>query len=99
MLAKALAGETRGPVINLEVSTDLLKACSKTGFLASASESPGANVEITPTRRIRSGCCARAASGQPATAPPMKVRNSRRFIESPRGRPVGPEIEVGAVGA
>jgi hypothetical protein len=25
------------------------------------------------------GCCARAASGKPATAPPSKVMNSRRF--------------------
>jgi hypothetical protein len=29
-------------------------------------------------RRTRSGCCARAASGQ-TTAPPTSVRNSRRF--------------------
>jgi hypothetical protein len=34
-------------------------------------------------RRIRSGCCARAASGQ-ATAPPANVMNSRRLIAAPR---------------
>ena len=40
----------------------------------------------TPMRRIRSGCCARAASGQAAAAPPTSVMNSRRFIRSPRRR-------------
>jgi uncharacterized protein YchJ len=34
----------------------------------------------TPMRRIRSPCCARAASGQDAAAPPMSVMNLRRFI-------------------
>ena len=29
-------------------------------------------------RRMRSGCCARAASGQTAAAPPKSVMNSRR---------------------
>jgi hypothetical protein len=33
----------------------------------------------TPMRRIRSACCARAASGHTAAAPPMSVMNSRRF--------------------
>ena len=31
-------------------------------------------------RRIRSPCCARAASGHAAAAPPMSVMNSRRFM-------------------
>jgi hypothetical protein len=30
-------------------------------------------------RRIRSGCCARAASGHATAAPPRSVMNSRRF--------------------
>ena len=37
----------------------------------------------TPIRRIRSGCCARAASGLRIGAPtelPKSVMNSRRFI-------------------
>ena len=29
-------------------------------------------------RRMRSGCCARAASGHAAAAPPRSVMNSRR---------------------
>jgi hypothetical protein len=33
----------------------------------------------TPMRRIRSGCCARAASGQVAAAPPSSVMNWRRL--------------------
>jgi hypothetical protein len=31
-------------------------------------------------------CCARAASGHAAAAPPMSVLNSRRFTRSPRRR-------------
>jgi NAD(P)H-binding len=34
----------------------------------------------TPIRRTRSGCCAIAASGKAATAPPRSVMKSRRFI-------------------
>jgi hypothetical protein len=41
-----------------------------------------------PIRGTLAGCCARAASGH---APPRSVMNSRRFIGSPHGRPVGPE--------
>jgi hypothetical protein len=33
----------------------------------------------TPMRRIRSACCARAASGHPAAAPPSSVMKARRF--------------------
>jgi len=32
-----------------------------------------------PIRRIRSGCCARAASGHAVAAPPRTAMNSRRF--------------------
>src|SRR5262249_4884421 len=40
----------------------------------------------TPIRRICSVCCARAASGQAAAAPPSSDMNVRRFIRSPRRR-------------
>src|SRR5262249_13827237 len=40
----------------------------------------------TPIRRIRSACCACAASGHTAVAPPMSVMNSRLFTRSPRRR-------------
>ena len=33
----------------------------------------------TPMRRIRSACCARAATGHAAAAPPSSVMNSRRY--------------------
>ena len=36
----------------------------------------------TPMRRVRSRCCARAATGH-AAAPPSNVMNSRRFTASP----------------
>src|SRR6516225_5977905 len=36
-------------------------------------------------RRIRSGCCARAASGQAAAAPvPSRLMNSRRLMGTPQ---------------
>ena len=37
----------------------------------------------TPMRRIRSGCCARAASGQIAAAQLRSMMNSRRLIVVP----------------
>jgi hypothetical protein len=40
----------------------------------------------TPIRRIRSRCCAPAASGHTVAAPPRRVMNSRRFTRSPRRR-------------
>src|SRR5262245_27493127 len=42
---------------------------------------------------IRCDCCARAASGQAAAAPPISVMKSRRFIRSPRQRVQGPLME------
>jgi len=45
-----------------------------------------------PTRRIRSACCARTASGQvseDAVVLPSSVMNSRRLIASPRGLGLG----------
>ena len=44
-----------------------------------------------PMRRTRSTCCALAASGHTAAAPPSSVMNSRRFIIQclPYGRPKG----------
>ena len=38
----------------------------------------------TPIRRMRSGCCALAASGHAAAAPPSRVMNSRRLICCPQ---------------
>ena len=37
-------------------------------------------------RRIRSPCCARAASGHAAAAPPSSVMNSRRLIAAPEAQ-------------
>ena len=45
----------------------------------------GCELISTPMRRIRSGCCARAASGHAAAAA-ESVMNSRRLIRSPRRR-------------
>ena len=40
----------------------------------------------SPIRRIRAGCCARAASDHAAGAPPSIVMNSRRLIASPEAQ-------------
>jgi hypothetical protein len=42
------------------------------------SGSSAARFMSTPIRRIRSGCCARVASGHAAAAPPSSVMNWRR---------------------
>ena len=46
------------------------------------------------------GCCARAASGHAAAAPPSSVMNSRRFIRSPRrrGRAASRDVEAERLG-
>src|SRR6266478_9429928 len=46
--------------------------------------SPSAQPISTPIRRIRSGCCASAASGHTAAPPPMTLMTSRRLIASPK---------------
>src|SRR5262249_33748161 len=51
---------------------------------------------MTPTRRIRSGCCGRAADGHVAVAPPRSVMNSRRLICSALG--TEPTIVAGQTG-
>ena len=47
----------------------------------------GRRVRSTPMRRIRSGCCARAASGHAAAAPPRSVMN----FAPPHVRPLAQE--------
>ena len=63
--------------------------CSPRRNAAMRSRISGSSVLLplvnTPIRRI-AGCCARAASGHAAAAPPSSVMNSRRFIRSPRRR-------------
>src|SRR5262249_38998368 len=62
---------------------------------ASASFAVPINTKIC---RIRSGCCARAASGQAAAAPPSSVMNSRRFTQSPRRRGRGRNLNAKRAG-
>ena len=52
-------------------------------------------------RRIRSACCARAASGHAAAAPPSSVMNSRRYhsiTSSARARSVAGMVEAERLG-
>jgi hypothetical protein len=47
------------------------------------------NPMSTPTRRTRSPCCARAASGHPMADPAIPLTKSRRRIASPQGSDQG----------
>src|SRR6516165_5856802 len=51
----------------------------------------------TPMRRVRSGCCARAARGHPAAAPPTSVMNSRRLTGRPLKQRVLPYHAEGCI--
>src|SRR6516164_10993885 len=59
------------------------KPCLNVARYACQTSSSSAKPIITPMRRMRSACCARAASGHAATLPSSKM-NSRRFTQSPR---------------
>src|SRR5215831_14985416 len=60
--------------------------CANAATRAGESGSSAARYMSTPIRRIRSGCCARAASDRSsddiAAAPPSSVRNSRRLMSN-----------------
>ena len=60
--------------------------CRNAAMRACPSGSSAAKFMSTPMRRIRSRCCARAASGHAAAAPPSSVMNSRRLMCSLRLR-------------
>ena len=51
----------------------------------------------SPIRRLRPGCCARAASGHPAAAPPTSVMNSRRLTGRPLKQRALPYHAVGCI--
>src|SRR6516225_1668543 len=62
------------------------RPCRNAATRLCPSGSSAAKCISTPMRRMRSPCCARAASGQAAAARPTSVMNSRRFTRSPRRR-------------
>ena len=80
-------GIARGPAgVDPHVAANgpaqLLQSLHERRERACPSGSSAASVMSTPMRRIRSPCCARAASGH-AAAPPSSVMNSRRSLPSP----------------
>src|SRR5262249_39314771 len=58
------------------------RPCSAAVRRACSSGSSALRVMSTPPRRIRSRCCARAASGHAIAAPPNNVMNSRRLARN-----------------
>jgi len=64
---------------------EFLKPLRNKAMPLRTSASLSATAMSTPSRRIRSGCCALAENGQTA-APPRTVMNSRRFIAYPEAQ-------------
>src|SRR5262249_20518553 len=67
------------------IQPNCCNASRNAATFARASATPSDAFMRTPMCRIRSPCCARAASGH-ATAPPTSVMNSRRLMVAPRGQ-------------
>jgi hypothetical protein len=84
--------DSTSPVVVQRVSIRILRPSVQPSFSSPSrnaakracprSRLSAANGMSTPTRFTRSLCCARAASGQAAAAPPSKVMKSRRFMSS-----------------
>jgi hypothetical protein len=68
------------------VQPNFCNPCRKPAKRACSSGSPAALLMSTPTRRIRSACCARAARGPARAATPKRVMNSRRRMGPLRTR-------------
>jgi hypothetical protein len=79
--SETAVGIARGPaVVDPHITADSpCSPCANAAMRADASGSSAASAIRAPMRRIRSACCARAASGHAAAAPPRSVMNSRRF--------------------
>src|SRR5262249_37711400 len=75
------------------------RPCANAASRARSSGSSAANGDNTPMRRIRSGCCARAASGQASAVPPRSVMNSRRLngIRFPTSQGEWQDIELARI--
>src|SRR6516225_3935873 len=69
-------------ILRPSIQPSACRACLKTITRACPSGSSAIPIN-TPTRRTRSGCCAPAASGHPAAAPPSSVMNARPHLVGP----------------
>ena len=79
------------PYVTAVSPAQLLQPCANAAKRACPSGSSAAKPLSMPMRRIRSPCCARAAIGHAAAAPPSNVMNSRRhsITSSARASSVG----------
>ena len=84
-VSAALPADQRASMCTLlpSIQPNSCSACWNAVRRARASGSLATSGKSTPMRRTGSGCCARAASGQTAAAPPISVMKSRRLIGSP----------------
>jgi hypothetical protein len=65
-----------------DVPAGLLRALQERSVADLRKRSSAASDAITPMRRMRSRCCARAVSGHATAAPPRSVMNSRRPMKA-----------------
>jgi hypothetical protein len=73
-------GNATGFILRPSLQPNRCRLCWNAATRACASGSSSAWPMSTPIRRTRSGCCARAGSGQIAAVPPISVMNSRRLM-------------------
>jgi len=89
-LAKEIANAPRPARIDPHVAAVRPARCLQLLHKARKADLPigsaAARFMSMPTRRIRSPCCARAASGNAAAAPESSAMNSRRFMGFPTSR-------------
>jgi hypothetical protein len=93
-LARAFIASTEPPAHRFSIRTLRPSvhpnACSpwtSAALFRSPSESPATSDRNMATRGRRAACCARAASGHAADAPPSSVINARRLTCSPQSQP------------
>src|SRR5262245_16550635 len=81
----ALPAPQRKSIVTLRptVQPNCCRLCKKTALRAWACGSSASRFTSTPMRRTPPGCCARAASGQVAAAPPSNDMNARRLMGAP----------------
>src|SRR6516165_8282500 len=80
-------------ILRPTVQPEVCSACSNAARRAADSGSSPARAPTTPMRLIRSGCCARAAIGHAAAAPPSRVMNARLLTRSPRPQGAGTPLD------
>ena len=81
--------------VGIRAGQPIIDANSRRPSIRGSSTSSTTSAVTVPTRRIRSVCCERAASGHAAAAPPRSVMNARCLMRR-SGRRLRGELPMGA---